>query len=30
VDAAFSVRQAFTAFGEGEESFKGFSIEKFI
>ena len=30
VDAAFSVRQAFTAFGEGEESFKGFSKEKII
>lgn len=30
VDAAFSVRQAFTAFGEGHESFGGFSKEKII
>jgi tRNA A-37 threonylcarbamoyl transferase component Bud32 len=30
VDAAFSVRQAFTAFGEGQESFNGFSKEKII
>lgn len=30
VDAAFSVRQAFTAFGEGEESFKGFNKDKII
>ena len=30
VDAAFSVRQAFTAFGEGQESYKGFSKEKII
>jgi len=30
VDAAFSVRQAFTAFGEGQDSFGGFSKEKII
>lgn len=30
VDAAFSVRQAFTAFGEGQESYQGFSKEKII
>lgn len=30
VDAAFSVRQAFTAFGEGQDSFGGFSKEQII
>ena len=30
VDAAFSVRKAFTAFGEGKENYEGFSKEKII
>ena len=30
VDAAFSVREAFTAFGKGKESYEGFSKEKII
>ena len=30
VDAAFSVRQAFTAFGDGQDSFGGFSKEQII
>ena len=30
VDAAFSVRDAFTAFGEGQDSYQGFSKEKII
>ena len=30
VDAAFSVRKAFTAFGNGKESYEGFSKEKII
>jgi tRNA A-37 threonylcarbamoyl transferase component Bud32 len=30
VDAAFSVRKAFTAFGEGKENYEGFSKEEII